>query len=414
MTHEPNDLIDVPKETTELLDGLRRFVESQVLPREEKLGPTLTDPRRLYDDEGRYCPDVLDARREIRMLAAESGFYHMLVPEELGGGGQGAQTLYLVWEDLYYRWGMQHWMAFDCVAHWATGPSQLFLESTPEVRSTIFSELMAGTATMCFALSEPDAGSDVWMMRTTARRDGLGWHITGTKQWMTNGPYAAYALVFAVTDPDKVRARTGGLSAFIVPTDAEGFSVDSLIKLYGHIGSNEAIVSLSDVCVDDANLLGAVDDGLRLALSGTTLGRLYNAARSVGLARWALDAALDYAEARRTFGQPVIEYQGVSFPLAERATELSAARLLGLRAAGLVDRDRPAVKEAAMAKMYSTETATRTIDQAVQTLGGMGLTNEVHLSQAWQELRAVHIADGSAEILRRLIVGRLRRGDRSL
>ena len=319
-----------------------------------------------------------------------------------------------MWEDLYYRYGMQHWMAFDSVAHWATGPSELFKQSSEEVQATIFRELMTGTASMCFALSEPDAGSDVWMMRTVAVPDGDGWRLSGTKQWMTNGPYADYALVFAVTDPSQVAARSGGLTAFLVATTADGFRVDSLIKLYGHVGSNEAIISLSEVWVPDSNRLGPLDDGLRLALSGTTLGRLYNAARSVGLARWALDVALDYAEARHTFGQPVIEYQGVSFPLADQATEVSAARLLGLRAAYLVDQGGSAVKEAAMAKMYSTEVATRTIDRAVQTLGGMGLTNEMNLSHAWQEIRAVHIADGSAEILRRLIVGRLRRGDRSL
>jgi acyl-CoA dehydrogenase len=404
-------MLDLPAEVQELVEGLRRFVTAEVLPREESIAPLLADPRQTYDEDGRYTKEIMALRREIRIASAKAGFYQMFVPEELGGGGQGAVTFYAVWEDLYHRWSMQHWLAFDSVAHWATGPSQLFTEASDRVRREVMPLLMAGERTLCFAMSEPDAGSDLWMMKTTAERDGDGWRLNGTKQWMTNGPYADYAFVFAVTDPSAVQARKGGLSVFLVPTSSPGYQVDSLIKLYGHIGSNEAIISLTDVWVSTDAVMGAVDDGLRLGLSGTTLGRLYNAARSVGLSRWALELALEYTKVRKTFGQPVIDYQGVSFPLADRAVEVLGAHLMGLHAAGLVDDGRLATTEAAMAKICSTEVAGRTIDQAVQALGGMGLTNEMHLSQAWQELRAVRIADGSAEILRRLIVGRLRKGD---
>jgi len=404
-------MLELPGDTQQLLDGLRRFVEVEVLPREESLATLLSDPRLTYDESGRYVKDVMDVRTQIRMAAAEAGFYQMFVPESLGGGGQGAETLYAVWEDLYHHWGMPHWLAFDAVSHWATGPSELFAEASERVQAEEFQLLMSGEKTLCFALSEPDAGSDIWMMRTSAKREGDGWRINGTKQWMTNGPYADFTMVFAVTDAEAFSERRGGITAFLVSTATVGYQVDSLIKLYGHIGSNEAIVSFTEMFVPDDAIVGTLHNGLQLALSGTTLGRLYNSARSVGLSKWALERAVEYAIDRKTFGQAIIDYQGVSFPLAERSIEVLAAHLMGLHAARLVDAGRPATTEAAMAKMFSTEVAGRTIDQAVQTLGGMGLTSEVHLAQSWQELRAVRIADGSAEILRRLVVGKLRKRD---
>jgi acyl-CoA dehydrogenase len=407
-------MLELDPEIGSVLDALSDFVRAEVLPAEEKLGELLTDPSRTYDATGRYRAEILQTRRTIRMRSAQAGYYQMFVPEAIGGGGLGALALYSVWENLYHQWSMKHWLAFDTVAHWATGPSHLFEQSSAAVREHVFPLLLSGEKTICFAMSEPDAGSDVWQMRTTARRVGDRWVINGIKQWMTNGPYCDYAVVFAVTDPERLARRSGGISAFLVAADAPGYRVDSLIKLFGHVGSNEAIVSLTDVEVGDDALLGKLNEGLAFGLSGTTVGRLYNAGRSVGLSRWALEQALDYTASRRAFGSPILDFQAVSFPLASSAIEVHAAHLMGMNAARVIDAGKSGVLEAAMAKAYSTEVAGRVIDQAVQALGGMGLTNEVHLTQAWQELRAVRIADGSAEMLRRLIVGQLRKGRRDL
>lgn len=407
-------MLELDPEIGSVLAALSDFVRAEVLPIEAKLDDLLSDPSRTYDATGRYRDEILDARRTIRMRSAEAGFYQMFVPGAIGGGGLGALALYAVWEDLYHRWGMKHRLAFDSVAHWATGPSHLFERCSDAVREDVFPRLMSGQKTLCFAMSEPDAGSDLWQMRTTAHRRGDRWVINGVKQWMTNGPYADYAVVFAVTDTERLAQRAGGLSAFLVDATAPGYRVDSVIKMFGHVGSNEAILSFTDVEVGDEALMGTLDQGLAFGLSGTTVGRLYNAARSVGMSRWALEQALDYAASRRAFGSAILDYQGVSFPLATCAMEVHAAHLMGVNAARAIDAGRSGALEAAMAKAYSTEMAGRVIDQAVQALGGMGLTNEVYLTQAWQELRAVRIADGSAEMLRRLIVGRLRKGDRDL
>jgi acyl-CoA dehydrogenase len=407
-------MLEIDAEIERVLTALSDFIKSEVLPIEERLGDLLTDPSRTYDASGRYLGEILEARREIRMRSAGAGYYQMFVPETVGGGGLGALALYAVWENLYHRWSMKHWLAFESVAHWATGPSHLFEGCNDLVRQEILPHLMSGEKTMCFAMSEPDAGSDLWLMRTTACRRGDRWIINGVKQWMTNGPYADYALVFAVTDPEQLARRTGGISAFLVDATTPGYRVDSVIKLFGHVGSNEAILSFTDAEVGEEALMGTLHHGLALGLSGTTAGRLYNAGKSVGLSRWALELALDYAASRQAFGSALLDFQGVSFPLATCAMEVHAAHLMGVNAARAIDAGKSGTLEAAMAKAYSTEMAGRVIDQAVQALGGMGLTNELHLTQAWQELRTVRIADGSAEMLRRLIVGRLRKGELDL
>ena len=348
------------------------------------------------------------------MAAAEAGYYQMLVPEDLGGGGEGAVTMYASWEAISRRCGPLLWLSHEVLTHWATGPSHVFRQVHPKMRADVLPRLMSGTETLCFAMSEPGAGSDVWMMSTRARADGEGWHLTGTKQWISNGPHADYALVFAVTDPERVRDRDGGISAFLVPTDAPGFGLDSVISIYGGIGGNHAILSLDEVTVGPEQLVGELDEGLEIGLGGISLGRMYNAARSVGYARWGLERALTYTRDRTTFGRPLIENQGVSFPLADSAMEIHAAHLMGLNCAYLLDDGRRALKEAAMAKAYATEMACRVLDRVMQAHGGMGITTEMGFTQAWQDIRTVRIADGSSEMLRRLIVRRLERGDLEL
>jgi len=402
--------LDLPAETNEVVAGVDKFVDAVVEPRIENLQPILDDPHQLYGPDRRLHPDVQAARRDIRRTAAEAGYYQMFAPTDVGGGGMDNVTLYAVWHALYRRAGMRNWLAFDAIAHWATGPSHLLRDMSAATREAYDEPILGGDVTLCFALSESNAGSDVWQMRSRAVRTDDGWLLNGEKQWITNGPYADVALVFAVTDPAAASARRGGISGFFVPMSTPGASVASVLRLFGHASSNEATLAFQDVALPEHALIGQEGQGLPLALSGTSVGRIYNAARAAGLAAWALRIATEYATERVTFGKPVIEHQGVGFALAECATETLAAHLLGLHAARTMDAGLPATIEGAIAKSCSTETAVRVIDRAVQALGGMGITNETHLSQAWQEIRAVCIADGSAEMMRRLIAKQLAAG----
>jgi acyl-CoA dehydrogenase len=404
-------ILDLPSDTSDLLQGLKAFLESEVIERHARHGALLADPRRRYDSTGAHVPEVEALRRDVRMAAAAAGYYTMLVPESVGGGGQGAVTAYAAWELIYRSCGPENWLAYESLAHWATGPSSIFAKASEAVRSKLLPRLLSGEQTMCFMMSEPEAGSDIWAMRTRARQvDDEVWEITGVKQWTTNGPYADYGLVFAVTNPEAVAAHAGGITAFLVPTDSPGFAVDSVITLYGHIGGNHGILSLDRVQVGADHIIGPVDGGVNLGLGGIALGRLYNSAKSVGLARWALEQAVAHATTRHTFGKLLMEHQGIAFPLADCATQIHAAHVLGLDTAARVDAGDSGLMEAAMTKLFSTEMATRVIDRAIQTHGGMGITTEMHLTEAWQAVRTVQIADGSSEILRRLIANCIARG----
>ncbi|SVD43900.1 uncharacterized protein METZ01_LOCUS396754, partial [marine metagenome] len=177
---------------------------------------------------------------------------------------------------------------------------------------------------------------------------------------------------------------------------------------------NEAQLVLEDVRVEPYQLVGELNQGFKIAVFGVSMGRIYNSARALGLARWSVDLALDYSTQRQAFGKPISEYQGVTFPLAESAMELHASHLMGLNVAQLLDRGEPAIKELSMTKAYAVEVGARAIDRAIQVHGAMGFTNEVGLFEAYNVVRAVNVADGTNEILRRTIVHRLLGGDRDL
>ena len=401
---------DIPEDILAMREGLRAFAEAEILPRHEANHDLFKDQRRLYDMDGRFSEELLYLIGEVRRAASKAGYYQMCVPEELGGGGMGHLAYFVGFEELFHTCGPQNWLMLYAVSHWAFGPSRLLEKLTEPARDEMLAPMMAGEKSMCFGLSEPGAGSDASRITTRAVPDGDGWRITGRKIWTSNSPVADYCVVFAVTDPE----TRGGISAFIVPTDTPGFEVQRIIKLFGHIGGDEAELTLDNVRVEPWQLVGDLHKGFAAALYGVSLGRIYNSARAVGYGRWALEQALDYAGIREAFGKTISEFQGVTFPLAESATELHAAHLMALNAATLLDRGDAAVKELSMAKAYAVQVGYKAVDRAMQTHGAMGFTNELGLYHAWHALRIVNVADGTNEILNRTIVQRLMKGDRDL
>jgi acyl-CoA dehydrogenase len=410
----PAIALELPEDVRNARNGVVAFARKEVLPRHQAQHNLFENPRLLYREDGRFSDAALELINEVRRAAAQAGFYSMCVPEALGGGGLGHLAYYVCWEELFRVCGPQNWLMLYAISHWAFGPSRLLEQTTPEARERILAPMMAGTASMCFGLSEPGAGSDAAALSTRAVRDGDGWRISGRKIWTTNAPVADYCIVFAITDASRAAARKGGISAFLVPTDAPGFEVQRVIRLFGHIGGDEAELRLEDVPVQPWQLVGELDKGFDAALYGVSLGRIYNSARAVGYGRWALERALEYSKLREAFGKPIAEYQGVTFPLAESAMELHGAHLMGLNAAMLLDRGDAAVKELSMTKAYSVQVGYRAVDRAMQTHGAMGFTNELGLYHAWHALRIVNVADGTNEILNRTIVQRLLKGDTEL
>jgi acyl-CoA dehydrogenase len=317
-------------------------------------------------------------------------------------------------ERIYRVCGAHNWLCDFVVSHWAFGPSPVLSQVTKRAKSEILNGMIAGETIMCFGMSEPGAGSDAAMLKTRAEKSGEGWKISGRKIWTTHIPIADYCIVFAITDPERAVRKAGGISTFLVPTSAPGVTVESIIRMHGHIGGNEGITVLEDVEVEPWQLVGELHEGFRIGLFGVSMGRIYNSARAVGLARWALEMAIDYAQQREAFGNPIAAYQGVSFPLADSATEIHAAHLMGLNVAQLLDNGERAVKELSMTKSYSVQAAVRAVDCAIQTHGAMGFTNELGLHDAYARVRQANVADGTNEILSRTIAQRLFKGDTEL
>lgn len=386
-------------------DSLRRFIDTEVLPLEREHGPLLTDERKLYDESGRYVPEVLALRAIVRRKSAAAQFYTMLGAEELGGGGLGPVAAVHLQETVARVYGpgrvLIHHVVIPSPFTNALSPVMRFLG--PAAREEILPRLASGECTSCFALSEPDAGSDVFAIKTRARRDGDGWVISGSKQWITNSPYADYAVVFAVTDPDRAAARKGGITGFLVDTRSPGFEVTSVLKLMGHIGGDTGIIALNEVRVPDSRRLGEVDQGLNVAMHGINNGRLGVAASCLGFAQWGLALATEYARQRRTFGKVIAEHQAIQIHLAEAAMDIFVAKSAVMNCAWRIEQGSPARAEIAIVKAYATEMLSRVIDRCMQVHGGMGMTNEVGLQAIYRFARLMRVYDGTAEIQRRTI-----------
>lgn len=403
-----------PSEEVVLLgEQIVRFIDSEVVPLEQMNARLLSSERYMFDENGRYVPDLLALRKQVRMKSAEAGFYTMLAPAELGGGGLDALAAAYVNELIGRTYGPGRVLIHPVVlpSPFTNGLSPVLQQLSPELREVHLPFLASGERTMCFALSEPDAGSDVFAIRTTAVREGDHWVINGTKQWISNSPYADYAMVFAVTDREAANARKGGITGFFVDTATPGFTVTGIIPLMGHLGGDTGIVALEELRVLDATRLGEVGKGLKVAMNGVNNGRLGLGGQSVGYALWALAKAVDYAKTRRSFGRPIGEHQAVQMLLADCAIEIAAAKNMVLNCAWRVANGLSVRKEIPIVKAYATEMLNRVMDRCIQIHGGMGLTNELRLEEGYRYARLQRIPDGTGEIHRRNIARALLDGD---
>lgn len=403
----------IPEEISAVIDSLLRFIEQEVVPLERENAAILADERDRYQRDGRLVPEVLELRRRVRNLSAEGGFYTMFGAEELGGGGLGAVAASFVHEAMNRRFGPGHTLVKEIVipSAFTNGLSPVLNFLKPDLRERYLDPIACGDKTLCFGLSEPDAGSDIFNMKTRATRDGEDWVLNGTKQWITNAPYADYGMFFAVTDPERFAQRNGGVTGFFIDTSTSGFNVTSTIPLMGHLGADIGIVNLEDVRVPGSHVLGEVHQGFDVAMSGVGTGRLGMAGSCVGLAAWALERALEYANRRVTFGKPIGEHQAIQMTLAESAIEIYATKNMVLNCAWQVDQGRMPLKELSMVKAYATEMLFRVMDRAIQVHGAMGLTNELHLEEGLRLARILRVPDGTGEIQRRTIARRLLAGD---
>jgi len=273
---------------------------------------------------------------------------------------------------------------------------------TPAQKEKYLPSMASGACIGAFALTESQAGSDAAAIQTRAVRRGDVYVLNGSKQFITSGETAGIVIIFAQTDP---QAGKSGLSAFIVETDTIGYQVISVENKLGQKASDTCALSFEEMEVPVDNLIGTEGLGYKIALSNLETGRIGIAAQCVGMARAALECALDYAKERQTFGQAIIAHQAVGFRLAEMATKLEAARLLVNQAAALKDAGVPCLKHACMAKLFASEMAEEVCSAAIQTLGGYGYLSDYPVEKIYRDVRVCQIYEGTSDI-QKLIIGR--------
>lgn len=378
---QPVDRTLPTEEARDLIALVREIVQREIAPRAAE-----------EEEAGRFP-------RELFSLLSESGLLGLPYDSEYGGGDQPYEVYLQVLEELAAArltvgLGVSvHSLACHALANYGT----------KEQRGEYLAEMLGGGLLGAYCLSEPSSGSDAASLRTKAERDGDDWVITGTKAWITHGGVADFYTVLARSGGAGAR----GISAFLVPGDAEGLSAAAPEKKMGMKGSPTAQLHFDGVRVPDARRIGDEGQGFAIALSALDSGRLGIAACAIGVAQAALDESLDYATGRRQFGRPIADFQGLRFMLADMATKVEAGRALYLAAARLRDRGLPFSKEAAMAKLFCTDTAMQVATDAVQILGGYGYTADFPVERLMREAKVLQIVEGTNQIQRMVIARHL-------
>ncbi|MFH9860809.1 acyl-CoA dehydrogenase family protein [Streptomyces sp. NPDC017202] len=344
------------------------------------------------EDAGRFP-------RALFTLLSQAGLLGLPYPSAYGGGDQPYEVYLQVLEELA---AARLTVGLGVSVHTlATYP--LAAHGTEAQRAARLPAMLGGGQLGAYCLSEPASGSDAAALRTRAVREGDGWVVDGTKAWVTHGGVADFYTVMARTGGEGAR----GITAFLVPGDAEGLSAAPPERKMGLKGSPTAQVHFDGVRIPDALRIGDEGQGFAIALAALDSGRLGIAACAVGVARAALEEAVAHATGRRQFGRPIADFQGLRFLLADMATRVESGRALYLAAARLRDAGRPFVREAAMAKLHCTDAAMQVTTDAVQVLGGYGYTADFPVERYLREAKVLQIVEGTNQIQRMVIARQL-------
>ncbi len=369
------------EESRDLLALVREIAQREIRPRAAE-----------EEDSGRFP-------REVFTLLSEAGLLGLPYAGEFGGGEQPYEVYLQVLEELAAaRLTVGLGVSVHSLAcHGLAG------YGSKEQQAAHLPPMLGGGLLGAYCLSEPAAGSDAASLSTKAVRDGDDWIITGTKAWITHGGVADFYTVLARTGAPGPK----GITAFLVPGDAEGLSAAVPEKKMGMKGSPTAQLHFDGVRVPDARRIGEEGQGFTIALAALDAGRLGIAACAIGVAQAALDEALAYALDRKQFGHPIADFQGLRFMLADMATKIEAGRALYLAAARLRDAGKPFSRQAAMAKLFCTDSAMSVTTDAVQVLGGYGYTADFPVERLMREAKVLQIVEGTNQIQRMVIARHL-------
>ena len=366
-----------------IIDTTRAFVENELYPHEAEIERT-----------GHLDMDLV---REIQAKAIETGLYAANIPEEFGGAGLDTLTWLLYEKELGRANYALHW---TCVAR----PSNILCAGTPEQREKYLEPCVAGEKWDCLAMTEPGAGSDLRGMKATAKPDGSDWILNGTKHFISHADIADFAIVFMKSgEEDSPRGKRALITAFFIDKGTPGFAVRDGYRNVSHRGYTNAILEFDNCRIPAENVLGEVHKGFEVANTWLGATRLQVGATCLGRAERAFAHAVEYAAQREQFGQPIGKFQGVSFKLADMATEMKAAELMILEAGWKYDQGTATDANMAMAKLKATEMLAFVADEAIQVHGGMGLMDELPLERIWRDARIERIWEGTSEIQRHII-----------
>ena len=369
----------VSAERDTILRTLREFCDAEIRPHV------------LEWDEKQEFP------REAFRRLGELGFLGTIFPEEYGGAGLSTSDYAAIVEEIASVDGS---VALALAAHTSLGSSHIYMFGSDAQRRRYMPRLTSGQWLAAWGLTEAEAGSDSAGTKTTAVRDGAGWVLNGSKNFITNASVGGVAVLMAVTDRG---AGRHGISAFIVELDNPGIRVGKKENKLGMRASDTCTLVMEDCRIPAENLLGREGDGFIDAMKVLDGGRISIAALSVGIARGAFEAALRYSKERRQFGRPICEFEAIQFYLAEMATDIDAARLLTERAASAKDAGRAVPRLSAQAKLFASEIAVRATDRALQIHGGYGFIKDFPVEKFYRDVKLCTIGEGTSEIQKLVI-----------
>jgi alkylation response protein AidB-like acyl-CoA dehydrogenase len=364
----------------QLRETVRRFAREQLAPN----APAW--------DRDKHFP-----REQVQGLA-DMGLMGVAIPEEWGGAGMDYTSLAIACDEISAGDGA------TCTIVMVTNLVANILQGygSQAQKEEVLRPVAKGAMLGAFALTEPHVGSDAAAITSRAEKSGAHYVLNGVKQFITSGKTADLAVVFAVTDK---AAGKKGISAFVVPTSTPGYSAARLEEKTGQRASDTAQIVLENCKVPAANRLAEEGQGYRIALANLETGRINVAAQATGMARTAFEAALAYAQERKSMGKTLFEHQAVNFRLADMATQVEAARQMYLYAARLRDAGEPCLKEASMAKLFASEMAEKVCSDAMQIHGGYGYVADFPVERIWRDVRVCKIYEGASDI-QRLVIGR--------
>ena len=366
-----------------IVETTRAFVENELYPHEAEVERT-----------GHLRPDLI---KELQAKAIQAGLYAANMPEDVGGAGLDTLTWLLYEKELGKANYALHW---TCVAR----PSNILLAGTDEQKERYLYPCIRGEKWDCLAMTEPGAGSDLRGMKASARRDGDDWVLNGTKHFISHADLADFAIVFMASGEEEgPKGKRKKMTAFFVDKGTPGFAVRDGYGNVSHRGYTNSVLEFDDCRLPASQVLGEIDQGFDVANSWLGATRLQVAATCIGRAERALEHAVGWAAEREQFGQKIGKFQGVSFKLADMATELKACDLMLMEAGWKYDAGKVTDSDMAMAKLKASEMLAFVADEAIQIHGGMGLMNELPLERIWRDARVERIWEGTSEIQRHII-----------